>query len=55
LIDNFEWAAGYRPRFGLAAVDRTTFERTLKPSGRWYAEVVRANGPVPADAAGEPA
>jgi beta-glucosidase len=54
LIDNFEWAAGYRPRFGLASVDRTTFERTLKPSGRWFGEVVRANGPVPADAAGEP-
>jgi beta-glucosidase len=50
LIDNFEWALGYRPRFGLATVDRTTFERALKPSGEWYAEVVRANGPVPAGA-----
>jgi beta-glucosidase len=50
LLDNFEWALGYRPRFGLATVDRTTFERALKPSGEWYAEVVRANGPVPAGA-----
>ena len=32
LLDNFEWAYGYRPRFGLVAVDRTTFARTPKPS-----------------------
>src|SRR4029453_781377 len=47
LLDNFEWALGYRPRFGLASVDRTTFERTLKPTGLWFADVVRATGPVP--------
>jgi beta-glucosidase len=43
LLDNFEWAFGYAPRFGLAAVDRTTFERTPKPSAARYAEIVRAN------------
>jgi beta-glucosidase len=43
LLDNFEWAMGYDPRFGLVSVDRTTFERTMKPSGRWYGEVVRRN------------
>ena len=32
LIDNFEWSSGFVPRFGLAAVDRTTFARTAKPS-----------------------
>ena len=39
LYDNFEWASGYRPRFGLVHVDFTTQRRTLKTSGRWYREV----------------
>ncbi|MDQ1438231.1 MAG: beta-glucosidase [Acidimicrobiaceae bacterium] len=34
-LDNFEWAYGYRPTFGLIAVDRTTFARTPKPSAEW--------------------
>lgn len=44
LIDNFEWAHGFGPRFGLAAVDYTTFERTIRPSARLYADIVRRNG-----------
>ena len=40
LLDNFEWACGYRPRFGLVSVDYSTFERTVKPSGRFLAEVI---------------
>ena len=43
-IDNFEWAFGYGPTFGLIAVDRNTQERTVKPSGRWLGEVARRNG-----------
>ncbi len=44
LMDNFEWAEGYRPRFGLIHVDYATQKRTLKESARWYAEVIRTNG-----------
>jgi beta-glucosidase len=42
-MDNFEWALGYEPRFGLVHVDYETQARTVKDSGRWYAEVVRKN------------
>jgi beta-glucosidase len=43
-MDNFEWARGYQVHFGLIAVDRGTLERTIKPSGRLYARIARANG-----------
>ena len=42
-MDNFEWARGYQMHFGLIAVDRQTLERTIKPSGRMYARIARAN------------
>jgi beta-glucosidase len=42
-MDNFEWARGYDMHFGLIAVDRKTLERTIKPSGRSYARIARAN------------
>jgi beta-glucosidase len=41
LLDNFEWSLGYRPKFGIVAVDRTTFARTLKPSATWFADATR--------------
>jgi beta-glucosidase len=43
LMDNFEWVLGYRPRFGLVAVDRETQVRTPKPSARWLGAIARAN------------
>ncbi len=42
-LDNFEWALGYRPTFGLIAVDRDTQQRTVKPSARLLGEIARAN------------
>lgn len=44
LMDNFEWAFGYRPRFGLVHVDYATQQRTLKDSALFYREVIRTNG-----------
>jgi beta-glucosidase len=44
LLDNFEWNFGYRPKFGLVAVDRQTFARTVKPSARLLGRMARANG-----------
>lgn len=43
LTDNFEWALGYGPRFGLVEIDWETQQRTPKPSARWLGEVARTN------------
>ena len=44
LLDNFEWNAGFSKTFGLIAVDREDFTRTVKPSARWLGQVARRNG-----------
>jgi beta-glucosidase len=43
LLDNFEWIFGYRPTFGLIAVDRKTQTRTPKPSARVLGQIARLN------------
>lgn len=43
LLDNWEWWDGYRPKFGLVAVDRRTQSRTIKPSAQWYGLRARTN------------
>jgi beta-glucosidase len=44
LLDNFEWADGLAPRFGLVRVSYPTQERTLRRSGVLYAEIAKRNG-----------
>jgi beta-glucosidase len=43
LMDNFEWIFGYKPHFGLCAVDRQNFKRHPKPSAAVFAAIARAN------------
>jgi beta-glucosidase len=43
-LDNFEWMLGYRPNFGLIAVDRDTQRRTVKDSARFLGSVAQRNG-----------
>jgi beta-glucosidase len=43
-MDNFEWAEGYRKRFGIVHVDYETQARTVKDSGWWYAQIARNGG-----------
>jgi beta-glucosidase/6-phospho-beta-glucosidase/beta-galactosidase len=43
-LDNFEWAEGYRMRFGITYVDFATQVRTLKASAHMYAGVIERNG-----------
>lgn len=40
-LDNFEWAEGYRPRFGLVYVNFRNQERTIKSSGHWYTSFLK--------------
>nr|WP_290665471.1 glycoside hydrolase family 1 protein [Ardenticatena sp.] len=41
LVDNYEWAEGWRARFGLIGVNPYTQARFLKPSAHLYAAICR--------------
>jgi beta-glucosidase len=41
LLDNFEWDKGKWPRFGLAAVNYDTQQRTLRPSALWFGKIIK--------------
>jgi len=44
LLDNWEWVAGYRPKFGLVAVEPKTFRRLPKPSAKFLGAIARRGG-----------
>ncbi len=44
LMDNFEWSAGYAPRYGLYYTDFKTLERIPKKSAAWYRKVIQDHG-----------
>ncbi len=43
LLDNFEWAHGFGPRFGLIEMDYKTMERKIRPSAYEYAKICESN------------
>ncbi len=43
LIDNFEWAEGFHPKFGLYEVDYKNFDRIARPSAQFYQDVCKNN------------
>lgn len=47
LLDNFEWAEGFHPRFGLVYADFDTQQRIIKSSGKWYSDFIRKPVIVP--------
>jgi beta-glucosidase len=44
LMDNFEWAAGYYPRFGFFGYNPDTLRRSERPSARTFRRIARSGG-----------
>ena len=42
-LDNFEWAEGFRPRFGLVYTDYATQQRIPKTSFQWFRSFLRGD------------
>ncbi len=42
LLDNYEWAEGFGPRFGLIEVDYPTQKRIIRPSARFFADICKS-------------
>lgn len=43
LLDNYEWAEGFTPRFGLIAVDYNTGERKVRQSSKIFKDLINKN------------
>lgn len=43
-LDNFEWAEGYKQRFGIIHVDFESQRRIVKDSAYWYQKIIETNG-----------
>ena len=43
LVDNFEWAEGFEPKFGLIEIDRATMERKVRKSAEIFAGIAKNN------------
>jgi beta-glucosidase len=46
ILDNFEWAEGYKQRFGLVHVDYGTLRRTPKDSAYWFRDLISGKGRI---------
>ena len=44
IMDNFEWADGYKERFGLIYIDYASQKRVLKDSAQWYKQIIATKG-----------
>jgi beta-glucosidase/6-phospho-beta-glucosidase/beta-galactosidase len=54
LYDNFEWASGFCPKFGLYAIDRPSAARVERRSVATYRSIAQAGRVSPADVAATP-